>query len=455
MSNEFRLEDGSNLSAACALIFAFPGGWCWDGTAWVDTASVSAAQLVAGVAQGTKELTNDGTWLGDWLFSLPAPPPAGTKYCKGKVFAASSPILVGNVFQFSGTTTEYVPSQEKRCPVLADVLDTFEELRCEWIVNNQYTNADVVNGVPQVFAQIVAEDCGKVIVPPGTPFTQIGVGMYVFAPHCLIPGAVYICTRTVYYLGQKHELEERKRAGYRSIVPLDTILLDLELYKPKEKELLWLKKMQPAIERLIMKHIGFDPIISERTEYMPVSYGYRRQDPFVRDFDVRGNRVMTEFGGPAEGAEQIAMPRVPIRAIHRLWENPMAFGGQAPGDFGDAYELFQGQDFWIDWTEWAHGKSGILYRIYMHWPVRPRTVKVCYTAGYTPEEIREGIAADLTLAVTKSVQYYWWCRGPSYPVETSESLGGYSRSFGGVTAGKLPREALKILSSWLSYERLL
>src|SRR5208337_2610709 len=106
-----------------------------------------------------------------------------------------------------------------------------------------------------------------------------------------------------------------------TIVSMETIVLHLELNTVKPKDQAWLNAMQPRAEQAIRRHIGYDPVYAERTEYVPATYGYRREDPMIRDFDVRGNRLVTEWGGPAEGSMDLIMPSVPIRSVLNLWEN--------------------------------------------------------------------------------------------------------------------------------------
>lgn len=315
-------------------------------------------------------------------------------------------------------------------------------------------------GTPPVLTQptsftlvLTRKDTGETIA---TTASNPMPGIFVFSFTPTAYGLKYSAAFTTVYQGVPTSWTEEITSGVNSILPLDYVLSFLEIHKPKQREIDWINRFQPMIQRTIANHIGYDPIMQDHTDIVPNTLGQRPQDALIRDIDTVGNRLVTDYGwngGASEGGDELSMPNIPIRCVHHLYENRMAFGGQAPGDFDASTELFQGQDFFIDWTKPGVSMSGILKRIYMRWPTRVRTVKVEYCTGYSQEELLSGIASGIGLAMGVSLQYFMDKSGRDYLPVTSESLGGFSHSFAAATAAELPREAKKLLRPYFSYAR--
>ena len=110
MSKEFRLDQGSSLSVASALLLRLSDNYWWNGAAWVPAASLTTAQAYtsggAAILPGTQETIGGGGWDGAYTFDLPASSPAGNY--RAFIYATNPPALgaqVGWADYYGGSPT--------------------------------------------------------------------------------------------------------------------------------------------------------------------------------------------------------------------------------------------------------------------------------------------------------------------------------------------------------------
>ncbi len=144
---------------------------------------------------------------------------------------------------------------------------------------------------------------------------------------------------------------------------------------------LLLQTLQPYVERAIESYLGFEVETKVREELLPGN-SQGDVDSQLTVWDVVGNRAVAF----RTGDRVLAVTYTPLRTVNALYEDRMAFAGQAPDAFAPTTLLTQGVDYYLDVDETGICRSGELIRV-GSWPGIPRTVKVNYVSGYTPDEL--------------------------------------------------------------------
>jgi len=226
-----------------------------------------------------------------------------------------------------------------------------------------------------------------------------------------------------------------------------------------------LNMLNSIVDRSIKKVCGCSLEYAQFTHYLPHRSRLPDRDPLIDYFDVSGGRlVAASISGVAEYA-MLQLPEFPVRAVNSVYEDIASYGGQAVTDFPANSILREGIDYYVDYDEidgvdddnhkTGISRSGILHRIIAYWPARVRSVKVTYWAGFTDAELNTGIASDLKMAALISLQRAYANAGDDVKGRIqSESLGDYSVSFAN-QAGRLPREAMRMLQPYIAYSRFL
>ncbi len=194
-----------------------------------------------------------------------------------------------------------------------------------------------------------------------------------------------------------------------NIVNNTTILAYLGLTGGPTSDQAVVGTIQPWVEQAVERFLGWQ--VQQQTftnEYYP-----RRQDTRIMDglidvapFDSSGGRLIQLLGDSRDG-NVIAVDHVPLRSVTSLYFNPSGWltSGTYQRDAGT--QLFEGQDFQVDWDTDGISNSGIIYRTASSWYVAPftqRTVQISYVAGYTAAEIQT-LFPDILLAVCEAMMF--------------------------------------------------
>lgn len=203
----------------------------------------------------------------------------------------------------------------------------------------------------------------------------------------------------------------------------------------------------------IRRHLKYDPVRTTRTEYYPVQdlNASRMAVWEANDTEAYQRRYNNAVGS------QLQLKHIPIRSnvsIQVFIDYDGRFGKRS-GSFASETERTEGSDFWasfdqVDDNSESVCTDGILMSVGL-WPTEPGSVKVIYSAGYTPSELRgESILLDATPiwsacldeAIRRSKKIFVNQKSDtglsfsSGPVVT-ESIGSYSRSVDATIASKL------------------
>jgi hypothetical protein len=249
------------------------------------------------------------------------------------------------------------------------------------------------------------------------------------------------------------------RADYLTFLGLGTSVT------PQQDALLTM--LNGTVDRSIKKFVGCNLEFATYTHYLPQKSRIPDRDPLIDYFDVSGGRlVAASISGIAEYA-QLQLPEIPVRSVIEIREDIGAYGGQAAQDFPDTTILTPGVSYYVDFDEIdgndANGnftgiaKSGLVRRIIAYWSGRERSIKVTYTAGYTPDELNldvvngvSGIAGDIKMAALVAIQRSFANAGDDVNgLVQSERLGDYSISYA-AQAGRLPLESQRLLQPYFT-----
>lgn len=235
----------------------------------------------------------------------------------------------------------------------------------------------------------------------------------------------------------------------------------------------------PAAEKAVIDEIGYDPTQREDTEYYPrnAPTGGLGVPESIWDVSSDGRTAQQYYqAGGGILYPNLQLQRLPVRAIADIWVDYDAKHGQATGAFPSSTKWVQGSDYWAEYDQDHLGLSGCVFAR-SRWPLEPGTVKVQYTAGYSPDELAgradtTGIDADgfynrvgvnasalkRAVLIALTAQMHKWAThrkstttGWIPGVKQSENLGDYSYSLGGssgeLTAGlvvELPKPAVEL-----------
>lgn len=193
-------------------------------------------------------------------------------------------------------------------------------------------------------------------------------------------------------------------------------------------------------EGAVRRYLKYSPVQQERTEFYPArDYGYTARQGV---WEVEGSQAVMRQMADAATAE-LQVRYIPIRSVAHLYIDYSGRSGAMAGAFAAETEKVEGTDFWPNYDGEDDEGNPIcrdgLIRSVGAWPTSPGTVKIVYTAGYSPEEFRgQGDAVDATpiwsaiideavrrakkVMVTKKSTGAGWIAGAL----TGERLGDYS-----------------------------
>jgi hypothetical protein len=167
------------------------------------------------------------------------------------------------------------------------------------------------------------------------------------------------------------------------------ILLGLATSQPSDEESALLQLCMTAASGAVRRHLKYDPVYDERTEYYPM------MDHGRANFDVVWEATATtayERRLPEAVGNELQLKHIPIRSITSLKIDYDGRSGARSGSFGSDTTKTLGEDYWpnydaIDSDGVKICNDGILRSIGA-WPSEPGSVKVVYYAGYKGAELR-------------------------------------------------------------------
>lgn len=141
-------------------------------------------------------------------------------------------------------------------------------------------------------------------------------------------------------------------------------------------------------EGAIRRHLKYDPVKTERTEYYP-----------NMDYSLEGRVGIWEVNDTQAFVRQLAesatselqVRHIPIRSISSLKIDYDGRSGTRPGSFGSGTEKISGIDFWANFDAVDDDGNAVcldgIIRSEGLWPDVPGSVQLVYTAGYSQKEL--------------------------------------------------------------------
>jgi hypothetical protein len=197
-------------------------------------------------------------------------------------------------------------------------------------------------------------------------------------------------------------------------------------------------------ESAVIRHLRYDPVQQERTEIYPI----RQTNQIVPERVLESTDTVAYFRNVSRGAtDELGLRHVPVRSISSLRIDYAARSGAATDAFPAESEKTEGDDFWANYDQVDSDgnkvcSDGILRSVGI-WPLEPGTVRVVYTAGWTPEELHgqdtvidAGSIADAVILesvrrINRAFALKKKTSGFAAGVYTSEKLGDYSYTIDG------------------------
>jgi hypothetical protein len=245
--------------------------------------------------------------------------------------------------------------------------------------------------------------------------------------------------------------------------------LDQPSATPAEEKLLrshlaLVNALQPRVERLVQTALGYQVATGHYIEYLPPMMVPAATDPLVE-----GALDLSSWGGAGAGisafasAPTLQLANVPVRAITSIHENDNAWQN-GPGGYWPADTLLTyGTDYLLDVSEDGLCRSGIVLRPGGSWSLTPRSIRVEYDAGWTPDEL-DNVASDIKLAVLVSMTKWFNETRANQPADDflgtgaiqSEGFAGLSVSYARAAENSglqfaLPAAALRLLEPYVRY----
>lgn len=205
------------------------------------------------------------------------------------------------------------------------------------------------------------------------------------------------------------------------------------------------------VERLVKGYVGYNVEQADHVEYLPSGPGYAPTASLLA-CEPWG------IGGGYASGWCLYLSNLPVRSVTSVFVNQAAWlatSGAAEGDWPES-SLWPASAYRVDWQSPGVCNSGFLITE-RGWPLAPRSVRVTYNAGWSPEELDDE-ASDFKLGVLQGVQKVFnEVRAHAAAVGTagtgaiaSEALDGQSFAYAGAlqNAGLqvgLPPVVLKLL----------
>lgn len=233
-----------------------------------------------------------------------------------------------------------------------------------------------------------------------------------------------------------------------SIIDISEVLLDLGLHDDAtDAERAVAGTALVRAQNDVRRYLRYDPMLLERTEFYPQMDLVPQGGEGVWDIGGSGDTEQVfMWPGRSTAADELQVRHLPIRSIAHLFIDYDARSGARAGSFAAASEVTEGTEFWPNYDAVDDDGNSMcgdgIIRSYGRWPSTPGCVKIIYTAGYSPDEMRGrknmvdassivGVAVDEAVRRAKKVfiqmkKSVGWVAGPMQ----SERLGDYSYTLG-------------------------
>jgi hypothetical protein len=195
-----------------------------------------------------------------------------------------------------------------------------------------------------------------------------------------------------------------------------------------------------AAERALFDYLGYDPQRNTVIEYLPHGTGNNRGDGDASSagFDMTPSGMVVSRGVGRVARLEMVLTQLPVLSITSVYDNAAAWN-VAGGDW-PASSLLPANTYWLDApTQGGKVWSGIVYRNAGSWNTVPRSIRVTYESGLTPEELAEDGTypnfrmAVLTAAAVKLGKIIAQGRvALTGHIVSSVSIEDFAASFGGV-----------------------
>lgn len=204
-----------------------------------------------------------------------------------------------------------------------------------------------------------------------------------------------------------------------------------------EADLALLDMLHPLVEQSIFDYLGMDCEYAQQTEFLP-AVGQSPADVSLDDYDLINGKVVAE--SRYSNSDRLQLKHTPVWSTGlQVWEDTIAYAGQASGAFASASLLTKGTDYYLDLEEdRGYSESGTLIRCSGTWHSEPRSTKVTYYGGWTSAQF-DGDAKSLKFATIEAVAANFWtakslAKSGGVGAVTSETIGKYSATYDAAAA---------------------
>jgi hypothetical protein len=176
----------------------------------------------------------------------------------------------------------------------------------------------------------------------------------------------------------------------------------------------WFAQNAAGVVNLIESVLGWALERQTFTDYLPAYPERTLGSPLVLGYDMASE----------VGRGVLQLPRIPVRSVTSVYENPDAWmSGDPAGSWPDT-TLLSSDDYLPDWSSAGISWSGLLTRSNGLWSYEPRGVKVTYVAGLTPSELNSQYPLIKNALLKTLVSNY----SRDSQISRTISLGGVVRS---------------------------
>jgi len=237
------------------------------------------------------------------------------------------------------------------------------------------------------------------------------------------------------------------------IVDASDVLLMLGLStSPTAEETAIVNLSITQAESAIRRYLGYDPVLSSRTEYYP-QMDLQASGPSVWEANATSAYLRQQTSA---STNELQVQHIPIRSNPAI-DLRIDYDGRSgarSGSFAAESLKTEGEDYWPNYDGMDSDghkicRDGIIRSVGL-WPTEAGCVKIIYTGGYSSTELRgqsslvdagpiweatlqETIRRAKTVFLTKKDTTVGWLAGPI----TSENLGDYSYTMDSSLISKL------------------
>ncbi len=244
-----------------------------------------------------------------------------------------------------------------------------------------------------------------------------------------------------------------------TIIDVSEVLLELGLSaSATEEERAIVGAAITRAEGAVIRYLKYDPVRRDRTEYYPQQDFSRRNQASV--WESEGDQAILKRLVELSTSE-LQIQHIPIRSITSLYIDYDGRGDTRSGAFGDETLKVEGTDYWANYDgQDSDGdklcRDGII-RSMGSWPTTAGTVKIVYSAGYSPEELHgtdsvvnvipilEAVLDEAVRRAHRALMQKKGVAGFTGPL-VSERLGDYAYTVDSTMVGKMYGGQFELMS---------